>query len=51
MISNALALANGTLLRTPGRTTGGWTLLFVFEGDKGILANLGLILTYRASAQ
>jgi hypothetical protein len=44
-----LALDDGRLLRTPGLATGGWTL--VFEGDKSILANLGLILTYRASAQ
>jgi hypothetical protein len=42
-------LDDGKLLSTPGLTTGGWTLLF--EGDKTILANLGLILTYRASAQ
>ena len=44
----SLALEDGRLLRTPGLTVDGWTLLF--EGDKSVLANLGLILTYRASA-
>ena len=34
------------LLRTPGLSTGDWTL--VHEGDKDALADLGLILTYRA---
>jgi hypothetical protein len=44
-----LALDDGKLLRTPGLSTGGWTLLF--EGDKAILTDLGLILTYRAGAR
>jgi hypothetical protein len=44
-----LALDDGRLLRTPGLALGGWTLLC--EGDKSSLANLGLILTYRAGAQ
>ncbi|TDV57265.1 hemopexin repeat-containing protein [Actinophytocola oryzae] len=44
-----LALADGTLLRTPGLTTGGWTL--VFSGDKSVLTNLGLVITYRASVR
>jgi hypothetical protein len=44
-----LALDDGKLLRTPGLTAGGWTL--ICEGDKNVLTNLGLILTYRAGAQ
>lgn len=44
-----LALDAGKLVRTPGLTTGDW--LLVFEGDKSALVNVGLILTYRASAQ
>jgi len=44
-----MALDSGKLVRTPGLTTGDW--LLVFEGDKTVLAGLGLILTYRASAQ
>jgi hypothetical protein len=42
-------LDDGRLLRTPGLAAGGWTL--VLDGDKSALGNLGLILTYRASAQ
>ncbi|MET0236550.1 MAG: hemopexin repeat-containing protein [Kibdelosporangium sp.] len=41
-----LALDDGKPLRTPGLSTGDWSL--THEGDKGVLANLGLILTYRA---
>jgi hypothetical protein len=44
-----LALDDGRLLRTPGLVLNGWTL--VCEGDKSLLADLGLILTYRAAAQ
>jgi hypothetical protein len=44
-----LALDNGKLLRTPGLSIGNWKL--TFEGDPNVLGNLGLILTYRASAQ
>ncbi|MFL6127381.1 hypothetical protein, partial [Actinophytocola sp.] len=44
-----LALEDGKLLATPGLVTGRWTL--VFEGDKAAVTDLGLILTYRASAQ
>ncbi|MBO2451668.1 hypothetical protein J4573_31575 [Actinomadura barringtoniae] len=44
-----LALENGKQLRTPGLTVGGWML--TFEGDKSVLADLGLILSYRAAAQ
>jgi hypothetical protein len=44
-----LALEDGKLLATPGLATGRWTL--VFEGDKAAVTDLGLILTYRASAQ
>jgi hypothetical protein len=44
-----MALDGGKLVRTPGLTTGEWVL--VFEGDKTVLAGVGLILTYRASAQ
>ena len=44
-----LALEDGRPLATPGLTTGAWTL--VFEGDKAAVTDLGLIITYRASAQ
>ncbi|MBT2233166.1 hemopexin repeat-containing protein [Nonomuraea sp. NEAU-A123] len=46
-----LALNDGKLLRTVGLNVGGnpWTL--VLEGDKTALTDLGLVLTYRASAQ
>jgi Tc toxin complex TcA C-terminal TcB-binding domain/Neuraminidase-like domain/Hemopexin/Salmonella virulence plasmid 28.1kDa A protein len=47
--NDRMALDGGKLVRTPGLALG--DLLLTFEGDKSVLANLGLILTYRASAR
>jgi hypothetical protein len=47
--NDRLALDGGKLVRTPGLTTG--DLVLVFEGDKSALTGVGLILTYRATAQ
>ena len=45
----ALALDEGRLVSTPGLVLNGLTL--VCEGDKSLLADVSLILTYRAAAQ
>ncbi|ROO87121.1 hemopexin [Actinocorallia herbida] len=44
-----LPLDDGRLLGTPGGAAGTWRL--VVEGDRTVLAGLGLILTYRAGAR
>ena len=45
----ALTLDEGRLVSTPGLVLNGLTLVCV--GDKSLLADVGLILTYRAAVQ